>query len=221
MDMSRLRNLAHFVQRRLERDRNLPKTVLLHKAFRYAEGLGAARFYLRHVDHIGRGVRTTGRPRIENRGVMHIGDGAHLRSLSAQVELATGPRGRLDIGAHASINGASIAALDSVRIGARTRIGAFSLILDSSFHEVVARGRRPRPRPVVIEDDVWLTSRCVVLPGVTVGRASVVGAWSVLTRDVPPFSIYAGNPAKKIGEINPEEFIPEGEEQVEAESWSY
>ena len=52
---------------------------------------------------------------------------------------------------------------------------------------------------VIIEDDVWIGAGAIVLPGVTVGKKSVVGAGSVLTRDVAPFTIVAGNPARPIG----------------------
>lgn len=52
----------------------------------------------------------------------------------------------------------------------------------------------------VIEDDVWLGYGTIVLTGVTVGRGSVVAAGSVVTRDIPPYSIAAGVPAKVIGQ---------------------
>ena len=53
--------------------------------------------------------------------------------------------------------------------------------------------------PVRIEDGAWIGAGAIILPGVTVGRKSVVGAGSVVTRDVPPYSIVAGNPARVIG----------------------
>ena len=52
--------------------------------------------------------------------------------------------------------------------------------------------------PVVIEDDVWLGARVIVLPGIRIGRGSVIGAGAVVTKDVPPFAICAGNPARII-----------------------
>lgn len=52
------------------------------------------------------------------------------------------------------------------------------------------------PRAVVIEDDVWIGARVIILPGVRVGRGSVLGAGAVVTRDVPPYSVAAGNPAR-------------------------
>ena len=54
--------------------------------------------------------------------------------------------------------------------------------------------------PVVIEDHAWLSCRTVVLPGVTIGRGAVVAAGAVVTKDVEPFTIVGGVPAKKIGE---------------------
>lgn len=55
-------------------------------------------------------------------------------------------------------------------------------------------------KPVVIKDRCWISSNTIVLPGVTMGEGSVLAAGGVLTRDTEPFSIYAGVPAKKIGE---------------------
>lgn len=52
---------------------------------------------------------------------------------------------------------------------------------------------------IVIEDYVWLASRVTVLPGVTIGRGSVIGTCSVVTKDIPPMSIAVGVPAKVIG----------------------
>ncbi len=63
------------------------------------------------------------------------------------------------------------------------------------------------PRRVIIEDDVWIGARTIILPGVRIGTGAIVGAGSVVTRDVPAFAIVGGNPARvikyrKILEIN-------------------
>ncbi len=55
-----------------------------------------------------------------------------------------------------------------------------------------------KPRPVVIEDDVWIGARVTILPGVHIGRGSVIGAGSVVTKDVEAYSVVGGNPAKRI-----------------------
>ena len=50
-------------------------------------------------------------------------------------------------------------------------------------------------RPVVIEDDVWIGARVCILPGVTIGKGSVIGACTVVSRDIPAYSVVVGNPA--------------------------
>lgn len=54
------------------------------------------------------------------------------------------------------------------------------------------------PRPVEIGNDVWIGVRVIILPGVHVGDGAIIGAGSVVTRDVEPYSIVGGNPAKLI-----------------------
>lgn len=58
---------------------------------------------------------------------------------------------------------------------------------------------------IVIEDNVWIGGGAILLPGVTVGRNAVVGAGAVVSRDVPPSTVVAGNPARVIRQIEQEE----------------
>lgn len=60
------------------------------------------------------------------------------------------------------------------------------------------RQKSTKPEPIVIGDDVWIGSRVTILPGVHVGDGAVIGAGSVLVKDVEPYSIVAGNPARFI-----------------------
>jgi acetyltransferase-like isoleucine patch superfamily enzyme len=53
-------------------------------------------------------------------------------------------------------------------------------------------------REVVIEENVWIGSNSVILPGVTIGKNSVIGAGAVVTKDIPPFSLAVGNPARVV-----------------------
>jgi acetyltransferase-like isoleucine patch superfamily enzyme len=55
-----------------------------------------------------------------------------------------------------------------------------------------------KTKPVIVEDDVWLGTNVVLLPGVTIGRGSIIGAGSVVTRDIPPFVIAKGIPARVV-----------------------
>lgn len=89
-----------------------------------------------------------------------------------------------------------------VEIGDRVTLSSRVMLIDSGLE---LRGFAEVQSPahfasfVVIEDGAWIGAGAIVLPGVRVGRKSVVGAGSVVTRDVPDFSIVAGNPARIIG----------------------
>jgi serine O-acetyltransferase len=87
------------------------------------------------------------------------------------------------VNAHATI-GSNVTLLNGVVIGQRDRLSA--------------DGSRTTGYPF-IGDDVWIGPHAIIL-GVSVGRGSIVGAGAVVTRDVPPRSIVAGNPARIIGE---------------------
>ena len=58
--------------------------------------------------------------------------------------------------------------------------------------------------PIIIGDYVTIGENCVILPGVTIGNNSVIGANSVVTRSIPPFSVVAGNPARVLKEVQPD-----------------
>jgi len=93
-------------------------------------------------------------------------------------------------------------AAESVKIGRSVLIASNVYITDSD-HVVepgVPTARNPKlvTRPVCVEDDCWLGQNVVILKGVTIGRESIVGANSVVTRSVPPRSVVAGNPARVI-----------------------
>lgn len=64
--------------------------------------------------------------------------------------------------------------------------------------------------PVVIEDDVWIGLNCTILQGVTVGKGSIIGAGAVVTRDIPPYSIALGVPARVTGKRTINEPLPAG-----------
>ncbi len=95
----------------------------------------------------------------------------------------------------------------------RVTIGRYVLIAGNVFigdsdHIVepggmpVTRSEQLVTRPVRIEDNCWIGQNAVILKGVTVGRDSIVGANSVVTRDVPPGSVVAGNPARVIKRLD-------------------
>ena len=98
----------------------------------------------------------------------------------------------------------------SITIGRDCRIASDVLIFDSSGHpadpEARLAGRAAPPeevRPVVIHDNVWIGIRSIISPGVTIGEGSVVSAASVVLADVPPYTVVAGNPARRIAALTP------------------
>jgi maltose O-acetyltransferase len=112
----------------------------------------------------------------------------------------------LSIGSRAFINYNAII-LDStpVTIGERTWIGP-GLQLYTACHPLDAATRTAeRPlesaSPITIGDDVWLGGGVIVLPGVTIGAESVIGAGSVVTRDIPPRVVAVGNPCRVIRKL--------------------
>jgi acetyltransferase-like isoleucine patch superfamily enzyme len=156
-----------------------------------------ARYRLRRATAIGRWVKVEGRPVIRNRGTLIIGDRAHLNSTIVRSELVTYSGGRLEIGARTFVNyGCSIAAHERISIGRNCLIGPYVNIIDNQYHSLLDRMTRPPSSPVVIGDNVWIGTRAIILPGVTIGDHAVIGAGAVVTHDVPARSVAAGNPAR-------------------------
>ncbi|WP_298992238.1 DapH/DapD/GlmU-related protein [uncultured Pseudokineococcus sp.] len=100
---------------------------------------------------------------------------------------------RSDIGMDALVIGPVQIGRD-VMMGPRCILMASSHRIDSTAQAMNQQGFLP-DRPIVIEDDVWIGAASILLPGRRVGRGAVVGAGSVVTRDVPPYTVVAGNPA--------------------------
>lgn len=159
-----------------------------------------ARWYFRHATFLGSRVRIWGRPSVKNWGRMVIGDRVRLVSTVAKLELVA-EGGALEIGEGTFINyGCSIGATQLVRIGANCSIGTYAILMDNDYHrlEPERRNERPESAPIVLEDNVWLGARVIVLRGVTIGAGSAIGAGSVVTRNIPPRSLAAGAPARVI-----------------------
>lgn len=108
--------------------------------------------------------------------------------------------GRLTIGDYVMISpGTRISAAFSITIGDAVMMANGVYVTDSDWHGVYDRTERSdTPTPVVIKDNVWLGDNSTVLKGVTIGENSIVAARAVVTRDVPPNVVVAGNPASVV-----------------------
>lgn len=158
-----------------------------------------ARRRLRNATAVGERVRVWGHPVINNCGSLIIGERVCLVSTPAPILLRAELGGSLEIGARTYINyGCSLLATGRISIGADCKIGMDVLMMDNDFHQIdpTKRSVRPPPSPIVLEENVWLGARVTVLSGVTIGANSVIGAGSVVTRNIPPGSVAIGQPAK-------------------------
>jgi maltose O-acetyltransferase len=76
-------------------------------------------------------------------------------------------------------------------------------MMDNDFHRIEPerRNERAESAPIILENNVWLGARVIVLKGVTIGEGSVIGAGSVVTKNIPSRSLAVGQPAKIIKEL--------------------
>ena len=133
-----------------------------------------------------------------------------------------GPSGHVKLGDYALVHGARIICDSEISVGDYSLISwnvvlmdAYRVPFDSSARRKeleLASARHPRvlggtapARPIRIERSVWIGFDACILPGVTIGEGSIVGAKSVVKFDIPPFTIAAGNPARVIREISSED----------------
>lgn len=158
----------------------------------------SAKIYLRKCAHLGQWVTTHGRPMISAKGIINIGYKVAIWSVFERTKLLVHSGATLTIGDHSRINGVHIAVLKEVRIGRYVRIAPYTIILDGDFHDIYDHYKEGANSPVIIGDHVWIATRVIILKGVHIGEGSVVAAGSLVTRDVPPYSVVAGVPAKVI-----------------------
>ena len=74
----------------------------------------------------------------------------------------------------------------------------------SGFHSEMWKNRHAESMPIVIEDNVWVGQKAMIMKGVTIGKGAIVAAGAIVTRDVPAYSIVAGNPAKVVKSLDPD-----------------
>jgi len=105
---------------------------------------------------------------------------------------------RVSIGDNSSIGERTwVYALDSITIGQNCCIGDEVMLLTGS-HDVSSPHFDLVTRPITIGDNVWLATRSIIMGGVKIGEGAVVAAGSVVTKDVAPWIVVGGNPAKQI-----------------------
>ena len=144
---------------------------------------------------------------IRGPGFVLVGDRANLYAFGGRTRLvARTPRAEIRIGENARLNGAFLQADTLIDVGADCILGQCHL-LDTDMHSL-SRDRRTNPdapvrtAPIVLEANVWVARGAAILPGVRIGRDSVIGYGAVVTADVPPGVVAGGNPARVIRDLD-------------------
>ena len=128
--------------------------------------------------------------------------GYHINMHSPVKLLADRKKAQISIGKNTRIHGTCIHAYNKITIGANCLIAANSQIFDGHGHSLSFPDVENRintigeAKPIIIEDDVWIGINCIILGGVTIGKGSIIGAGSVITKSVPAYAVAVGNPAK-------------------------
>ena len=142
-----------------------------------------------------------------------------------------GPRGTVSVGEYTVLNGTYIVANERVTIGSHCLLAWGSVLTDTwigvtaspEARRVLLRavagdpgrhlGAVETPRPVTLEDNVWIGFDSVVLPGVTIGRGAIVGCKTLVTADVAPYEVVVGDPMRVVRRLDPDD-TPEARERA-------
>ena len=116
--------------------------------------------------------------------------------------------GELSIGKYALISpGVRILAAKKITIGDACMFGKGAYVTDSDWHGIYDRTEvAGKPKEVSLGNNVWVGDSAIICKGITIGKNSIIGAGAVVTKDVPPNSIFAGNPAKLVKTLDDVDF---------------
>jgi acetyltransferase-like isoleucine patch superfamily enzyme len=149
---------------------------------RLAAALVNAQVQIRGKTRVPFSLRLFGRISLRGSGDVEFGQSLTLVGDVVPIELVSHPGARIAIGDHTFIKyGSSISAYKHVKIGRHCLLGHYTLIVDRDEHGVERRELAPPAAPVVVGDHVWIGSRALILPGISIGHHSVIGAGSVVT----------------------------------------
>lgn len=178
-----------------------------------AEGVHArlaAHFIHPQFERLGREPRFVGARYLDLRGErLSAGDHFHVyatRSLpvSLAVDPFEGGHGHISFGSHCIVApGARIRSALGVDVGDGCMLAESVFVTDADWHDQYHRIYPGKRAAVVLEDNVWIGDRATICKGVRIGKNTIVGAASVVTRDLPANAVAAGNPARVIAELDP------------------
>lgn len=166
-----------------------------------------------YCTRFGRGV-TTGifMPWVHGRGELVLGDYVHI---SGKLNITFAARfvdtPKLSFGDHCDIaHDASFVVGREIRLGSHVQVGRSVSFRDASGHHadptLRLAGAPPDAadvKPIIVHDNVWIGTQVMVMPGTEIGEGTIVAANSVVSGQVAPYTIVAGNPARRIGTLTP------------------
>lgn len=155
---------------------------------------------------------------IEPGGLIKFGKGLKLNNTPKSNPIGRAQRcsfysatsAKIIVGDNVQVSFAAFYAAESIVLGNNVMIGGGTVIYDTDFHSVAVEQRNnekldrknAKSEPIVIGNDVWIGGHCIILKGVSIGCGAVIGAGSVVVRNVPAFEVHAGNPARRVGKID-------------------
>lgn len=165
---------------------------------------------------IGKNFNVLGSVSIVGPGKISVGDdfcmtnGCEINPISSNLNGAfytDSPDATITIGNNVGMSSTRMWIHDSLTIGNNVKFGGGVLLIDTDCHPLDYTIRRTSNEgtissPIIIEDDVWVGAQSIILKGVTIGARSIIGAGSVVTKNIPADCIAAGNPCKVIRMIN-------------------
>lgn len=143
------------------------------------------------------------RYRSEEEVGLRVGRGALLDGSTLDI----GPRGKVVIGEYAMVTSAFLMCDTEIEIGPYAMVSWDVVLMDTYRLPASSAACQDHARPVRLGPGSWVGFEACVLPGVTIGEGSIVGARSVVTGDVPPFVVVAGNPAQVVKQLQVENVI--------------
>ena len=146
---------------------------------------------------------------VYNKGTISIGPNSRINSHflkniiggDTKSSIIVRKNANLEIGKNFRMSNSAIYCAEKIVIGDNVMIGGSCKIWDTDFHPLNSDQRRENPnenfttKPITIGDDVFIGGFSIILKGVSIGKASIIGAGSVVSKDVPAGEIWTGNPA--------------------------
>ena len=146
---------------------------------------------------------------VSNKGIFKLGKDflvnsnrfANIIGSGASSSIMIGKNAKLEIGKDVGFSNSTICCREKISIGDHTIIGGNCKIWDTDFHPTSIEQRRKdinsnaRTSPIHIGEYVFIGADCTIMKGVTIGDFAVVGAGSVVRRNIPEKEVWAGNPA--------------------------